>query len=318
MTFPDFLATLGIISPAIFQPGQWIRCPTQDHPKSRNGAFKLFPDGLAGVAQNHGTMSDVAIWHRGGDRRPAITPEKLREQMSLARAERESSERASTHKAWIYWNLAKPVRASHPYLDKKRLDLTGARELRVDLDGKLLVPMFDERRAFKSLQYIDAEGGKKFWFGAPASGVRYMFCRGGTTVWILCEGVSTGLTLFAACPNASVVVAFSAHNMAAVARSRTWKGMCVVAGDNDADTQERTGTNPGAKMAQEAAEAIGCGVAMPASGGDWNDVYCAGLAKLEEQAKSMAFVPSIHRLRSQAMIPVRNAVMRFAKYVAPK
>jgi phage/plasmid primase-like uncharacterized protein len=47
----------------------------------------------------------------------------------------------------------------------------------------------------------------------------------------------------------------------------------VIAADNDHGTEERTGTNPGIQAAQEAAQALSCGVAHPEGirGTDWAD-----------------------------------------------
>jgi len=317
MTFPDFCRALGLIPPLIIEPGRWHRCATEDHPKSRNGALKLASDGETGWAQDHGTMHEVSQWWRDGENKAKADPEKLRQVMTDATRQRVISEATATAAAWLAFREAKPLRGTHPYLHKKRLTVEGCQYLRKDASDRLLVRMNDEAGKMRSLQSIDHNGLKKFWLGAPASGCRYMLARSGSTVTILCEGLSTGLTLYCACQNASVVVCFSAANMVQVAKSRKWTGMVVVAGDNDADTEERIGRNPGVVAAKAAAEAIGCGTAIPASCGDWNDVFCANLDTLIENAKGLPYVPNEASMRKSAMMAIRSAVMRNSAYLAP-
>ena len=90
---------------------------------------------------------------------------------------------------------------------------------------------------------------------------------------VLCEGLATGLAIFAAVPTARVVVAFNAGNLVRVAEALPRRGMAVVAADNDLATEARSGINPGVKAAHEAATVLGCGIAVPTCivGTDWLD-----------------------------------------------
>lgn len=317
MNFHEFCRIAGLIPPQFIEPGRWMRCPTEDHPRSRNGALKLAADGETGWAQNHGTMSEVAQWWRDDATMPAVTPEALRARLDSATRNRIDSEARATAEARSHWMAAKPLHGGHGYLERKRLGMEGCHGLKLDNRGRILVPMYSPKYQLLSLQSIAPDGEKRFWLGAPVAGCSYILQRSSATITVLCEGLATGLTIFVACPNASVVVCFNASNMVTVAKSRRWQGLVVIAGDNDEDTCERIGRNPGVLAAKEAALVIGCGVAIPLSCGDWNDCHCAQLAKIEEEEKKLAFVPHPLAQQARAMMAVRFSITRNAKYIAP-
>jgi putative DNA primase/helicase len=60
MDFLQFAQAHGILIPHLPPVGLWRRYPTEDHPKSRNGAVKYMGD--HGFIQNHATMTEVAVW----------------------------------------------------------------------------------------------------------------------------------------------------------------------------------------------------------------------------------------------------------------
>ncbi|MGL4559579.1 MAG: toprim domain-containing protein [Afipia sp.] len=90
---------------------------------------------------------------------------------------------------------------------------------------------------------------------------------------MICEGFATGLRIYQAIRrDCRVIVAFNAGNLLKVAESLPKGGMAVIAADNDHETQEKIGINPGMEKAREAAEMLGIGVAYPECGGsDWDD-----------------------------------------------
>ena len=202
MTFPEFCQSLGIIPPKLIIPGKWMRCPTTDHPRKTNGAIKLFADGDAGVAQNHG-VTEVMVWRRDGAKMPPENVESLKRTIRIGEDKRLASEALATDKAWDFFYGCLPLRNCHPYLEKKGLGLMGCSHMKVDEGGKLVIPIFRRNGDFLSLQIIDDDGGKRFWPGASVSGGRYDLWRKDSTITILCEGMATGLTLFAAVPNST-------------------------------------------------------------------------------------------------------------------
>jgi putative DNA primase/helicase len=174
--------------------------------------------------------------------------------------------------ARAYYRACAPLRGGHPYLQSHGLGVEGCHSLRVDSVGWLVAPMH-RAHGIVSLQRISPEGEKRFWAGAPSGSTHLIISHHRPTLTILTEGLATGLALYAAVPNSEVVVTYTASNLPKVAKRLAVRGFCVVAADNDHETEKRTGRNPGVLAAQEAAEILRCGVAVPEgiTGTDWCD-----------------------------------------------
>ena len=202
---------------------------------------------------------------------------------------------------------------NHPYMRNKRCSMSGAAGLRVSEDGWLLIPIFRNGR-FISVQRISPDGEKRFASKAPTKGGHFILHRVRFSMTILCEGVATGLTIFEACIVARVIVCFSAENLVTVAEWGEWSGLVAIAADNDMNTEERTGRNPGIECAERAAKIIGCGVAIPypETGTDFNDVLCEQISRMEKAANRFT---SPHKLRASALSYVAPAMMRACKMV---
>ena len=263
------MQSAGLLPSEITPDNKWYRCPTGSHPRSRNGAYKLSPDGTYGLFQNWGIHNNPIVWNvKSSIRLPlddgaAIKQRREDERRGIATAIR-SAQR--------YFDTCQPLRDGHPYLTRKQLDMAGCFPLRVDDAGWLVVPM-QLNRVFASVQRISPNGEKLFWPGAPTRGASYVIERYSAELTVICEGLATGLAIFNTVPTSRVVVAFYAGNLLRVAETLTCRGMAVVAADNDLATEKKAGVNPGVKAAQEAAAVLGCGVAVPMgiAGTDWLD-----------------------------------------------
>jgi len=265
-SFADFVRGAGLIPGDILQDGKWRRCATVTHERKKNGSYKLAQDGLVGWCQAF-DGGELLTW------RPdkADAPAKI-DFAAIARR-REAARRESvraTLAARKFYAECEPLRDGHEYLASHDLAMAGCLGLRIDATGWLVVPMLLDR-ALMSVQRISPKGDKLFWPGASVKGASYLIDRRGASVAVLCEGMATGLAIFAAVPLVRVIVAFNAGNMARVRIPR--QGMAVVASDNDHATAAKLGHNPGIEAATEAAEAIGCGIAVPTGmfGSDWCD-----------------------------------------------
>ena len=150
-----------------------------------------------------------------------------------------------------------------------------------NLDGWLWVPAW-KGQSLMSLQKISPTGEKRYWPNAPIGGAYHLLERQNATITVLCEGLATGLAVFAACPAARVYVCFDAGNMARV--QIPLRGLAVVAADNDLATFDRLGRNPGLDAARAVSERTGCGIAAPEGivGTDWCDF------RMEKRADAMA------------------------------
>lgn len=266
MRFDEFLIAAGLLPRDVLRDGKWRRCGTETHPKKRNGSYKLAVDGLIGWCQNFELHSEPLTWRPDkAHEAPKVDVDAIARKRA---AERQALIRA-TQAARQFYLDCKPLRDSHPYLDSHGLSMAGCFGLKVDALGWLVVPVL-LNRSLTSVQRISPTGEKLFWPGASVKGASYTVDRPHASITVICEGLATGLAIFAAAPLTRIVVAFNAGNLA---RVRAPAGMVVMAADNDHATEARIGTNPGVLGAQEAAEALGCGVAAPTGivGTDWCD-----------------------------------------------
>lgn len=308
-SFERFLESLGL-HPREIIPGRWMRCPTENHPRKRNGSFKLAEDGQIGWAMDFAIHTEPVIWRPerydapNVDRR-ALTRRRIKERRALIMA---------IHSARAFYESCELLRKSHPYLEAKGLSMEGCFGLKRDpKSGALVVPMLIEGE-LASVQAIAADGDKRFWPGARTKGAQYRIDRPHAPLTVLCEGLATGLTLFSAVPTARVVVAFNAGNLAPVA-STIGHGLHVVAADNDHATARRIGVNPGVKAATEAADVLGCGVAVPeCSGTDWNDYFGERLVLLREAERGKRRAKSSAQIVQEVNAEIRAAVMRQARW----
>jgi phage/plasmid primase-like uncharacterized protein len=170
------------------------------------------------------------------------------------------------------WINAGAASADHPYLARKGVQPHGSR---VTGDGRLIVPLYDADGQLSSLQYISADGDKKyhqggatgscFWsVGVPAQGDQVY----------LAEGFATAATIHQITGKA-VFVAYSASNLLHVTGIlRDQYDEVVIVADND-----KSGV--GLNYAEQAAAKYGARIVMPPIEGDANDYAQAGHDLLE-------------------------------------
>lgn len=171
--------------------------------------------------------------------------------------EREAVQAEARDKAQRLWGRAKPATNAHPYLERKRVNAYGLRALR----DMLLVPARDLDGTLHTLQFISADGTKRFLTGGRIAGCYYAIGRPNDSL-LIAEGVATAATLYQATGRA-VAACFSCGNMEAVARALRQKFpslRLIVCADNDINTRG----NPGLTHARAAAKAVGGYLAVPA------------------------------------------------------
>ncbi len=268
MSFVAFAREHGVLIRDLRADGRIHRVPTIEHPKKRNGAYKF--TGEWGWVQAWETHAEPIVF-----RNEHIPQEVV--QRDMARERRR--EQARRDKAAIEaMEIVQRCRFDHhPYLDRK-----GFKEEQglVDFDGRLVIPMRSVGRyqRINSVQWITAEGEKKFLPGGAAKGSALILGTG-CEQW-LCEGYATALSLRTALASlyrqAKVVVCFSAGNLAHVAGLLT--GRRLVMADHDASgTGERYAVATGLPW-----------VMPPEVGMDANDMHRAhgvrAVAKLMREA----------------------------------
>lgn len=291
--FESSLYAAGLRPKRIIADGEWHRCPTESHPRSDNGAFKLFPGGRVGFYQDWAAHEAPIKWKASDDE-----PEPIKAR--LHQAEDRQRRIDAMKAARRHYQNGRPLGQQHPYLADKGLSLVGCRDLRQDLSGALVVPAFS-RGWMVSVQRIFSDGQKQYWKDAPMRGAYFTIPRPGSTVTAIVEGLATGLAVFQCVRFASVVVAFDAGNLMPVVDAVRPAGSVVVCADNDHGTMERRGFNPGIEKATNAASLIDAGVAWPEGieGTDWADAMrewgADGVRRIERLILAKARYSSVER-----------------------
>jgi len=185
---------------------------------------------------------------------------KLEQQLRKA-AENLRHDRAISKASWIWSRTTKPT--THPYLTKKRIKPHNARLY----NDALVIPILNEGELV-SLQFIDADGNKRFLSGSKLKGsYSQLGILDANKPILICEGWATGASLYETTDNL-IYVAFSAHKLKDIAiyvRSLYAKGDIIILGDNDS-------SGVGQAAAREAALSIVGKYLIPETiGHDWND-----------------------------------------------
>lgn len=283
-------------------------------------------------------------WEPPKGQQPASQPDPEAAAQAAARLARERVERAQAEQASIDAAQASAAQAAadlwasasdtghSPYLVRKGVAGAGVRYLP---DGTLLVPMCDVEGRLWNVQCIapqkspdgtDKRYGPPRIKGGRKQGLWHVLgalpAPGAPGVVLLAEGYATAASLHMATGH-PVAVAFDAGNLAAVAKAlqRLCPGaLLVVCGDDDADTEARTGTNPGRQKATAAAKAVkGLTLlpeGLPAGGTDFNDLHMhiggeAGLAAVRAVVEAGLQAHQAHQA-AQAAKPGRAGVRHAA------
>jgi putative DNA primase/helicase len=213
MDFIEFARSHGILINDLPPLGVWKRFPTEDHPRSRNGAVKFMGD--VGFVQNHATSTVVSIWKPDS---PITTKVKSTYLASIRSAEDEQKKKQHQAMQRAVGMLNGSGLSTHPYLEAKGFPDEQGNVLWQDGKPVLLIPMRVGGNLV-GLQQIDEDGGKKFLYGQRTSNAVFTFDNKGMNV--LCEGYATALSVRLAFKQMkqryTLHVCFSAGNMAKVA-----------------------------------------------------------------------------------------------------
>jgi len=238
MDFRSFARTNGVEIKDLRADDRIHRCPTTEHPASRNGAF--FFDGYRGWVQNWET-GEPLIWWNDPNAKPWNESEKREWALRRRVAEDEKSKGHAMAARKASMLITSATKDTHPYLKAK--GLVDVQAL-IGQAGELLVPMRDFRDnallGIQTIRLVDNEWEKKMLPAMRAKGAVLRIGPQGAQEVFFCEGYATGLSIGIALQllrlSAVVVACFSATNMTHVANNMT--GKRFVFADNDAS---RTG-----------------------------------------------------------------------------
>jgi putative DNA primase/helicase len=236
MDLINFCRAHGILIDAMPPIGVWRRYPTEDHPRSRNGAVKYM--GTHAFVQNHAIDQAVNIW------KPESVAEVDRRKFE-ALAKREADKQIRDQKlarekaAFIVKNSQL---AFHDYLKAKGFpDETGY----VWADGNVLVIPMRIDGHLVGAQLIDKHGLKKFLYGQKSNGAEFIFDNKGEHFY--CEGFATALSIKQALKSVKVRytihVCFSANNLLKL--TQKYKRGFVIADNDESLTGENVAKRSG-------------------------------------------------------------------------
>ena len=242
------------------------------------------------------------------------------EHQKKLKAEREAAQKAAILKAREEWDKSVPIDSNDfPYLKNKNVGAHGCR-VRLDFnaimyggdkEGQLVIPLRNIKGEIQTLQFIDANGNKRFLANAPVKGAffsiglddKFLALHPEAPI-LIAEGFATAATVFE-CTGYPTVAAMNAGNLYPVSeaiRDRYPDRKIIIMADFDA---HKDGTNTGMEKAQTAKDKLGLqGVICPPFSkedarvaSDWNDYE--GLYGSTETAQA------ISKLIRWTMLPVK-------------
>lgn len=210
--------------------------------------------------------------------------EAMRREREAEEARRKSEAKA---KAAAIWQKAEAAPDDHPYLIRKGIQASGAKQY----NDALLIPMRADG-AIHSLQFIGPDGAKRFLTGGRVKGCYFSIGNPkGAAALCIAEGFATGATIHET-TGYPVAVAFNAGNVGAVAKAMRDKFPdlpLILCADDDTQTER----NPGLRAATEAARTVGgllalpdFGIDRPVGASDFNDM--AAICGKEATASAIA------------------------------
>ena len=212
-------------------------------------------------------------------------------QESERERERTESEARDKARKTAEWILARAnLVTQHLYVASKGVRVFG--ELR-QWKTALVLPLRDWEGKLHSIQFIGADGAKRFLFGGRVAGCFFTLADKPESPLVICEGYATGASIFEATAFA-VVCAMNCGNLLAASKALREKfpsREIILAADNDVWKDG----NRGREKAMEAAKAIRAKLALPefqniaTKPTDYNDLHqLEGLNIVKTQIQSAA------------------------------
>ena len=272
--FINAISQSGITPPlSVIADGELHRFSSNGKSTDEAGWYVLHDDGVAAGSFGDWRLGITQTWCADIGRPLSgaeQTAHKARIEAIKAKREADSikSKAEAKQRANEMFSKAEAVQ-SHGYLVTKGVKAYGIKQ-----SGDALVIPLRADGEIQSLQFINADGSKKFLTSGRIKGC-YLYIGKPKDVIYICEGYATGASIYEATGDA-VAVAFNAENLLEVAKAIQAKYLTlklVMCADDD--------TNQiGVKKANEAANAVNGYVAIPVFGDsrpvkatDFNDLH---------------------------------------------
>ena len=171
--FKEAMHANGLMSPAHIEPERFYRFPGADKSASNKAGWcRLFDDGIGGVYGDYSTGLSATWQAKRETPYSQAEQDAFKRQIAEAKKQRDVEEQArhseAASKSASILQASTPAPDDFPYLSRKCIKPNGARLH----NGSLVIPMRDGG-VVHSLQYIDADGSKKFLPGGRVAGCYY-------------------------------------------------------------------------------------------------------------------------------------------------
>lgn len=242
-------------------------------PRNKSGWYIAYPDGVVAGAFGDWKTGVHQRWCADIGRELTLNEKVQRDKRYDEAREAREVERSRlaevvAETVGSIWESCAPASEEHPYLKRKGVLPHGAR---VSGDGRLVLPLYDEKDNLVTLQYIDSAGGKLYHKGGPTSGKYWTIGDPGKTIY-MAEGFATAASIHEV-TRQGVVIAYTASNLTNVAGLLREKygpqQDVIIVADND-----ESGT--GIREAEKAGNRWGMRIVMPPELGDANDYVQEG------------------------------------------
>lgn len=274
MQFTNAIQQSGITPPnSIIDDGQIHRFSSNGKAKDESGWYVFHSDGIAAGSFGDWRTGESQSWRAEIGR--SLTPTEQtahKARIEAMKAQREADDiiikAEAKSRANDLWTKAK-VPTEHAYLTNKGIKAYGIKQ-----SGDALVIPLRADGEIQSLQFIQADGGKKFFTGGRIKGCYHSIGKPQDVIYIA-EGYATGASIYEALGDA-VVVAFNAGNLKAVAESLRAKFptiKLVICADDDASGVGLTKANEAAKLVNADVVMPDFGDNRPESVSDFNDLH---------------------------------------------
>ncbi|MBK8816502.1 MAG: toprim domain-containing protein, partial [Methylococcaceae bacterium] len=215
-----------------------------DRKGTLNGAYTLHLDSRPSGWAMHYKTGVSFTWTQSGKKQPmtAIMKKQIEYARQVRQQEQEKAHQAAALKAQWIWEQAtiiatlKTEARQHQYLITKRIKPHGARLYR----NALVIPLVDETGAIVNLQFINADGIKRFLSGGRKKGC-YSAIGDPTETILICEGWATGGSLHEATGH-YVIVSMDPGNLKPVCeviRKQNTTAKIIICADNDTVGKEK-------------------------------------------------------------------------------
>lgn len=257
-----------------FMDGQKHRIETVGDKKGeRSGFYVGHLDGHpAGYIKNNRTGAEVK-WKAKGY---SLSPEEksklsaeAAQKLQMRNEQKKQAQEAAVDRIKHYMKGYLPVQTGTPYLDAKGIKPQPG--IFTDHEGqKTFIPVYNAAGELRSMQYIQADGTKRFAKDSEQEGCMHVVGQQDLSkakTIILSEGYATAASIKEATDETvASVAAFNSGNLPLVAKALSEKypqAQFLVAGDDDLAVEVKQGNNPGREKALEAAKILNCLAVFP-------------------------------------------------------